>query len=393
MMSDVPVYGEDLYTNEAILRPYDHYAAMRELGPLVYLPRHDLYAIPRYSDVRRALLDNKNFLSGHGVAGFTWPSELAVRGTLTADEPEHARFRRIIDAPLRPPALVPLTEQVEATADALIARLVERGEFDGMGDLASFLPVTIVSSLVGLPERGREQMLVWAAAAFDILGVNNDRAKAALIVASEMVKYVINQCRPETVKPDGWAAQIWAAVTAGKITPQEAAILHIDILAPALDTTIFATGHLLYLLATNPDQWALLKADRDLIPNAIDEAVRLESPIRSFARVVETDQDVGGATLPANGRVLTMYASANRDERHWDAPTAYNIRREGLNGHVGFGQGRHSCAGTHLAKLEMRSLLKSILARVERMEAGTPELQINNVLRGYAKLPMRFAAA
>ena len=271
------------------------------------------------------------------------------------------------------------------------ARLVEHGDFDGMGDLASFLPVTIVSSLVG--QKGREQMLVWAAAAFDVLGVNNDRTKAALIVAGEMLQYVINDCRPETVKPDGWAAQIWEAVTAGKITPQEAAILHIDILAPALDTTIFATGHLLYFLATNPDQWALLKANRDFIPNAIEEAVRLQSPIRSFARVVETDQDVGGSTLPANGRVLTMYASANRDERPRDAPTTYNIRREGLNGHVGFGQGRHSCVGMHLAKFEMRSLLKSILTRVGRIEVGTPELQINNVLRGYAKLPMRFEAA
>ena len=88
--------------------------------------------------------------------------------------------------------------------------------------------------------------------------------------------------------------------------------------------------------------------------------------------------------------MLVLYASANRDERRWDDPERYWIQRPGLQGHLGFGQGRHICAGMHLAKLEMRSLLKSMLRRVDRIEVGTPELQPNNILRGFKSLPARF---
>jgi cytochrome P450 len=384
--------GMNLYSDEAILDPYPHYAAMRALGPLVYLPLYDIYAIPRYAEVKKALLAHNDFVSGHGVAGFTWPEMFQVKNVLASDEPDHSRLRQVMGAPLAPPALGPLTEQIESAAEGLIVRLIEMGDFDGMADFASFLPVSIVSSLVGLPEQGRDRMLDWAAASFDMLGVGNDRGKQAFEIVGEMINYVMTECNPDTVKPGGWAAQIWEAVQSGKLTPMEAGILHIDILAPALDTTIFATGHLLNQLATNPDQWAKLKADPSLIPAAIDEVVRLESPIRAFGRVVDVAQDVGGLTLPAGARVLMMYASANRDDRKWDAPENYNIERAGLVGHLGFGHGRHVCVGMHLARLEMRALFKAIVARVDRIEVGEPVLRLNNVLRGFASLPARFVA-
>jgi cytochrome P450 len=375
-MNAVPSYEPDIYSDAAILDPYPHYAAMRDLGPLVYLPLYDVYAIPRYAELKKALLAHNDFVSGHGVAGFTWPEMFQVKNALASDEPDHSRLRQVMGAPLAPSALGPLAEQIESAADALIVRLT----------------VSIVSSLVGLPENGRDRMLDWAAASFDMLGVGNDRGKQAFEIAGEMINYVMTECNPDTVKPGGWAAQIWSAVQTGKLTPMEAGILHIDILAPSLDTTIFATGHLLNQLATNPDQWTKLKADPSLIPAAIDEVVRLESPIRAFGRVVDEAQEVGGLTLPAGARVLMMYASANRDERKWGAAESYNIERTGLVGHLGFGHGRHVCVGMHLARLEMRALLKAIVARVDRIEVGEPVLQLNNVLRGFARLPARFVA-
>jgi len=392
-MATIPEYDHDLYSDEAILDPYPHYAALRALGPVVHLSRHGIYAVPRYSDVKKALLAHNRFVSGEGVGGFEWPEAFRTPTTLTSDEPMHTRFRSVIGAPLQRPELGRLTEEIETAADDLIARLVAQQRFDGIADLARFLPVSIVSTLVGLPERGRQRMLDWAAASFDIIGVENARAGAAAERIGEMLHYVQNECRPDTVAPGGWAAQIWRAVEEGRITSQEAGVLHIDILAPSLDTTIFATGHLIYRLATNPDQWARVKDESELVENAIDEAIRLDSPIRAFARVARGDQDVDGTTLPDRSRVLMMYASANRDERRWDDPDRYWIERPGLSGHLGFGQGRHTCAGMHLAKLEMRSLLKSILRRVDRIEVGKPEYQLNNVLRGFATLPTRFHAA
>ncbi len=392
-MPNIPDYDHDLYSDDAILDPYPHYAAMRALGPVVHLPRHGLYALSRYADVKRALLNHTHFISGEGVAGFEWPEAFRVPTTLSTDEPTHSRFRTIIGAPLQPPQLERLTAEIETAADDLIARLVSRESFDGIAELAHVLPVSIVSTLVGLPERGRQRMLDWAAASFDLLGVGNARAAAAAERIGEMMHYVQTECRPDTVAPGGWAAQIWQAVEEGRITPAEAGVLHIDILAPALDTTIFAIGHLLHRLAGAPDQWARLKQDRALIPDAIDEAVRLESPIRAFARVTQGDQNVDGITVPAGARVLMMYASANRDDRRWDDPDRYWIERPGLSGHLGFGQGRHTCAGMHLAKLEMRSLMKAILARVDTIEVDAPRYRLNNVLRGFESLPTRFHAA
>lgn len=393
MANAIPHYDFDIYEDSAIVDPYPHYAAMRDLGPVVRLPMHGLYAVTRYADVKKALLGHNRFISGETVAGFEWPSEFKTQSTLFADEPLHSRFRSVIGAPLAPPSLERLTQEIETAADDLIARLIGRDEFDGITDFAHFLPISIVSTLVGLPEHGRQRMLDWAAASFDLLGVGNARAAAAAERIGEMMHYVQNECRADTVRPGGWAAQIWKAVEAKRITPAEAWVLHIDILAPALDTTIFATGHLLHRLANNPDQWARLKEDPGLIPAAIDEAVRIESPIRAFARVTAGEQDVDGVTIPDGSRVLMMYASANRDERRWQDPDRYWIERPGLSGHLGFGQGRHTCAGVHLAKLEMRSLLKSILQRVHSIEVGSPVYRLNNVLRGFAALPARFRVA
>lgn len=391
----IPAYEPDIYADEAILNPYPHYARMRNLGPLVFLPQYNIYALPRYAEVKKALLSHTRFLSSHGVAGFTWPQALTDggSGTLTSDEPEHSRFRGVTGPQLQAPALEPLAAEMEAAADQLVQRLVAQGPFDAMADFAQYLPITIVTSLVGLPERGRERMLDWAAASFDVLGVDNARARQAFAQGVEMIHFVLNECRPDTVTPNGFAAQIWVAVQEGRITPREACFLHVDLLAPALDTTIFATGHLLHRLATNPDQWAKLKADPALIPNAIDEAVRIESPIRAFGRVVDEAQEIGDEILPAGSRVLMMYASGNRDDRRWEEADQYRIDRDHLSGHLGFGQGRHICAGMHLAKLEMRSLLKALLTRVDRIEVGEPSYAINNVLRGFSALPARFVAA
>jgi cytochrome P450 len=391
-MAAAPVYAEDIYDEATILDPYPKYKALRDMGPLVYLQAHDLYALPRYADVRSALLNHKDFISGEGIAGFKWPKEIDVTNSIASDEPVHSRFRKAIDGPLQPRALEQLRDAIQTAANDLVKRLTGVGEFDLMADFARILPVSIVSSLVGLPEKGRERMLDWAAASFNVLGVNNERTRESYGEVAAMVRYVQEECGPDTVKPGGWTSLIWEAVERGELTPQEAGIIHIDLLAPSLDTTIFATGHLIHQLSSNPDQWARLKEDPSLVPAAIDEAVRLEAPIRAFARVAARDIQFEDAMLPAGSRVLVMYASANRDERRWEEPDSYRIERKGLGGHLGFGQGRHICVGQHLARLEMRSLLEAIVKNVETIEVGTPVYAINNVLRGFASAPVRFVA-
>jgi cytochrome P450 len=188
-----------------------------------------------------------------------------------------------------------------------------------------------------------------------------------------------------------WADRLLDHVDSGDIAIEEFSTLLRDYLGPSLDTTIFATSNLIWLFSLHPEQWDLVRADPELTRNAINEAVRLESPIRGFTRSVTVEHEVGGVRLPAGARVLLLYASANRDERKWEDPEAFNVQRRVVD-QVGFGLGVHSCAGMHLARLEIECLVRALIPRVRRFEASQPVRAINNTLRGLASLPVRVAA-
>lgn len=390
---DCPLYEGDIYNDEGIVAPYGHYAAIRKAGPVVWLPAQQVYALGRYSDVKAALLDHRTYLSGNGVALNDFANSISRGTTLASDAPDHNVFRGIIGAPLRPEAVAILKDQIAQAAEALVVRLVRQKRFDGVVDFARFLPVSIISTLVGLPEKGRESMLDWAAATFDCLGPENDRASAALPALQAMLAYTVEGAGASTVLPGSWAAQIYEAADRGLVPHQQVPALLLDYLGPSLDTTIFATGHLLNLLGTHPDQWARIKADPALINNAIEEAVRLESPLRGFSRTLARDIEIEGVPLAGGSRVLVLFASANRDEAKWDQPERFDVARANARDHLGFGIGRHGCAGQHLARLEMQCLLAALVRHVDTLAVGAPVVQMNNVLRGFASLPVEITPA
>lgn len=383
------IYEPDIYSDQAIADPYPHYAALRQLASAVLLPAHDLWAISRYDDVRAVLNDSESFSSAHGVAANDVVNEMAQGTTLFSDPPLHQKLRQVITRPLVPAAVEELRQQIGEAADALIERLVARKSFDGVVDLARFLPISIVSTLVGLPEQGRENMLDWAAATFELLGPMNERATSAMDKFVELVTYARTEAGSQNVRPGSWAARIYQAADDGLVSQVQATSLLLDYLGPSLDTTIFATGHMLHLFATNPEQWKRLKQEPDLINNAVRETIRLESPIRGFTRYVTRDTVIGDSHVAEGSRVLVLYASANRDERKWEAPDRFDIARANTTQHLGFGSGRHICAGMHLAQLEIRSLLRAMLDRIDWFEVEEPVPALNNTLRGFSSLPMR----
>ena len=128
------------------------------------------------------------------------------------------------------------------------------------------------------------------------------------------------------------------------------------------------------------------------IPNAINEIVRYESPVRAFGRRVGTDTEIAGVPLRAGSQVVVMYASANRDELEWDRPEVFDVTRD-AGRHLGFGQGAHACAGQALARLEASEFLTALIARVARLElTGTPEWALNNIIRRHRRVPLRLIA-
>lgn len=387
-MTTAPVYDHDFFSDAFLADPYGHYRAMRDLAPAVYLPAKDLYALTRYADVHGALRNDALFLSRHGVAMNQTENDMfAGRSALNMDNPEHNERRRVIAKPLMPKALAPLREEVEAIASELVDELVGRRRFDGVADFAHILPLKIVSRIVGLPEDGREKMLYWASPIFNTMGNINHRYEAAVAARQEAVDY-IGALRPEDMRPGSWGERTFALAADGEITDRQAREVIMSYVAPALDTTINATSGALLLLGQNPDQWDLVREQPSLIPVAIEEAMRLETPIRAFSRVTAEDADVDGTIVPKGARVLIVYASANRDERRWEEAERYNIQRRSPQEQLAFGTGTHMCAGMHLARLEMRALFSAFADRVARFEVGEPQREAHQMLRGMTSLPV-----
>lgn len=378
-----PTYSGDIYTDAALLEPYEDYRALRELGPAVWLEKHGAYAVARYDEARAVLMDSDTFRSANGIA-LNEPANEAILGcTLASDGELHAHLRQVVAHRLTPRALRPMKDLVRERADELVAELVERRSFDAVADLARALPLSIVPDFIGWPQEGREHLLRWAGANFDSFGPMNERAQRALPQCGEMAAFGAEVVRTGNVLPGSLGAGVLEARDKGEVTTEQTMMLMLDYLAPSLDTTISAVGSAIWLFSQHPDQWDLLRKDPSLIPNAVNEIVRIESPIRAFGRLANVDTEIGGVPIPAGSRVLVIYASANRDERKFERPDEFDVTRRDAVHQLGFGLGDHGCAGQGLARMETESLLHALAQRVTRFHLGETERALNNLIRAF----------
>jgi|TARA_B110000483_G_scaffold242295_1_gene327622 cytochrome P450 len=376
----------ELYSDEALENPYPIYKELRDLEGPVWLNAHGVYVLSKYDHVRTALENGEVFSSASGVSLNDFMNKALAGGLLCSNSPEHDVLRKIIERPVLPKQLNALRQQIVEEAERHVEQLVKKDQFEVITELAQHLPVTIVSNLVGLPETGREKMLDWAPANFNCFGPeDNELTQSSFPILEEMVKYALEECVPGKLKPGGWAAQIWEAADRGEISHATCPKLMNDYMGPSLDTTIFATASAIWLFSQNTKQWDILRANPGLIPNAINEVVRIESPVTAFSRMTTRDFEMEGHTIPEGSRVIVLYGSANRDERHWGNPETFDIQRSNVAEHMGFGFGEHQCVGNNLARLEIRSLLTALIKHVERFELIDIEWAKNNALRGIAR--------
>ncbi|MEU6083883.1 cytochrome P450 [Streptomyces sp. NPDC047108] len=386
---DIPRSAIDPYTDASILDPYDDYRALRDLGPVVRLDQYDVWAAARYEEVYDALHDHTSFISGEGV-GITEQLNKAQHGSsLTSDPPYHDLVRGLVARHLTPKALREFHTYIQEWADKLVDELVARGEFDAVKDFGQAFPLALVPDLLGWPvEEGRERLLDWAAAGFNAFGPLNERTRAGFPLLQEMGEFLHRMSVPGNLRPDSWGAQLVADAQAGKIADELLPALLGDFLAPSMDTSVSALSSMLWLFGAHPGQWELLRSDPALIPNAFNEIVRLESPLRGFTRLLTRDRALGGTELTAGSRVLLLYGSANRDERHWTSPETFDITRAAASEHLGFGHGIHGCVGQALSRLEGHSLMTALVRRVRRIEIGEPVWRLHNTIRGIEHLPV-----
>ena len=387
----IPELDIDPFSRDFFDDPFPAHAALRDAGPVVYLPNYDVFAVARYEQVRAMLLDWSSFTSARGVGLSDFSREKPWRLPsllLETDPPLHDRTRKLMDRVLSPAAMRALRTGFAAAADALVDALLERGSFDAVRDLAEAYPLTVFPDAVGMPPENRRFLLPYGNMVFNSFGPRNALFEAAVQDATPVLEWVQAQSRREALTPTGFGAAIHAAVDAGEVTTDEACVLVRSLLTAGVDTTVNGLGAAVYCLARFPDAFAQLRAEPSLARAAFEEAVRLESPVQTFFRTTTRVVDIGGETIGEGRKVLMFLGAANRDPRQWERPDDYDITRRNA-AHVGFGTGIHGCVGAVLARLEGELVLDALARKVTSIEiSGAPVRRYNNTLRGLASLPV-----
>jgi hypothetical protein len=382
----------DPFSREFLTNPYPFHEELREAGPVVRLDRYDIWAMARHEEVRACLMDWETFCSSAGVGLSDFRKETPWRPPsliLEADPPLHTRTRAVLTRILSAAAMKKLWTTFERDAIQLVDRLVERGTFDAVRDLAEVYPLKVFPDAVGLEEEGRENLLPYGNMAFNAFGPRNDLFHQAMANAQPVISWITSKCRRAALAPDGLGAQIYAAADAGALTEDEAGLLVRSFLTAGLDTTVVGLGNALFCFAQHPEQWRRLRDDPALARAAFDEVLRFESPVQTFFRTTTRPVEVAGVKLGAGEKVLLFLAAANRDARRWEDPARFDITRR-ATGHLAFGVGIHGCVGMAVARMEGEIVLSHLASRAEAIElAGESERRLNNTLRGLARLPVR----
>lgn len=391
MASEIPVLHIDPFCDDFLADPFPHYGALRDAGPVVWLPSVGAFGMARYDEVASSLRDHTRFCSGRGVGVADFDREEPYRPPsllLESDPPLHNRTRGLMNRIVSLPALKELRPRWHAHAEALADKLVAQRRFDAVRDLAEVFPMLVFPDTIGVPKEGREHLLVYAAAVFNAFGPRNAIFTAGEVAAAEAAKWVALACERKNLTPGSWGAAVYLAADEGLCTEAEAGRLVRSFLSAGVDTTVNGIGHMILALATNPDQWALLRSNPTLAKRAFEESLRWDSTVQTFFRTTTSDVEVAGCTIPEGSKVLLFLASANRDPRKWEAPERYDIQRV-TSGHVGFGFGIHQCLGQMLARQEGELVLEALLPRVQSIRlTDEPVRRLNNTLHAVASIPV-----
>ena len=384
-------------------QPYAFYAAMRRDRPVARDEAHGLWAVYCYDDVRRVLTDYHAFSSemrrsnDRQVA----PAVRLLRGNslLGTDPPRHRQLRDLVSRAFTPRAVASLEPRIAQITDELLDRVIGTGSMDLVRDLADPLPVTVIAEMLGIPAQERATFKRWSddlvgesAELYD-QGVAEEQTRRQNSIEA-MNQYFCRIIAERRVHPrDDLISGLVQAEIEGQRLSDDDLLAFCDLLLIAGNvTTTNLLGNAVLCLLEHPDQFARLRADRRLLPSAIEETLRYESPVQAVTRVTTTDVELQGQTVPAGSPIVAFIGSANRDEAIFPDPDRFDVARE-PNPHLAFGAGIHFCLGAPLARLESRVALRILFERVHDIElADTQEVEYTKgFLHGVTRLPLRFA--
>ncbi len=395
--SDSDVYY-DPYDFDIDADPYPVWKRLRDEAPLYWNEKYEFYALSRWDDVDAAMLDWKTYISGRGSvleiikAGV----EIPPGSILFEDPPTHDMHRSLLSRVFTPKKMQALEPQVRAYCAQVLDPLVGSGHFDFVEDLGRFMPMRVIGMLLGIPEADqvaiRDRLDEGLRLDEGVPSEMDYDAHAQFDVFSEYVTWRAEH-PSDDLMTELLNAEFEDETGTRRTLTHEEIIGYAGLLAGAgNETTTRLIGFSGEVLGRHPEQRAALVADRSLVPNAIEELLRYESPSPVQSRYVTRDVEVRGRTVPEGSVMVLLNGSANRDERHFADGDSFDIRRE-VGRHQAFGYGIHLCLGAALARLEGRVALDEVLTRFPEWEVDYERASRarTSTVRGWETLPVRTA--
>lgn len=355
------------------------------------------WVITRYAEVAALLRDprlGEEFPEAyHRAAKGDGPiASFFRRIIVNRDPPHHTDLRRLMAAAFTPRLVAELGERIGTIADELLAPALERGRMDVVPDFAYPLPVRVACELIGIPAGDWVTLRPWVgdlAKAFTGVVPEADRAVADASL-ERLREYVADRCETRRRAPasDVISGMATALDRGHAVTRAECIDNLVFLLFAAYETTVQLISTGAVALLARPDLLARLRADRTLLPGAVEEFLRYDSPVHSVVRLVREPVDVAGHVIRAGRVVHLLLASANHDERQFERPEELDVARS-PNPHLSFGGGMHSCLGSALARLQAAVALSRVLERFAVFApAGRPVQRNNRTFRSYASIPV-----
>ena len=391
---------------ETLADPYPLYARLRTEDPVHWDPYLHAWVVTRYADAVRVLthfrserMPRPEELAAKDLGELDPIAQILVRQMIFMDPPSHTRIRALAAAAFTPARVEKLRAHIQEITDGFIDAVAPAGRMDIIADLADLLPTTVTAELMGIPVADRDRLKALAKRFSEMLGNfqhNPGRASIMLQTVEELTAYFRDQLKEQEIRPREGVVQTLmnAEIDGDRLTREEVIANCIITLTGGLETTTNLIGNGWLTLLRHPREFARLAADPALLPSAIEELLRFESPIQKTARLAPGDLELDGKQIRKSDAVIAVIGAANRDPARFPDPDSLDLARTD-NRHLAFGWGAHFCFGAPLARVEGMIVFSTMLRRLRHIALASPapRWQENTTFRGLEALPITFELA
>ena len=403
--SDASLSLVRLLEPEVLANPYPLYHKLRSEDPVHWDRFLQTWVVTRYSDVLNVLhsfsadrTPTPEQLTAMGLSGLNPIAKVMVKQMLFMDAPAHTRLRGLASAAFTPQRVGVLRGHIQGIADQLLDRVQTRGKMDVIADFAAPLPAIVTAEMLGVPTEDHVDLKKWSADFAEMLGNfqhNPERIPRVLESTNNLTTYfrgAIGKMR-EHPREGLIHSFMTAEVDGDRLTEEEIIANCVVTMVGGQETTTNLIGNGLLTLMRNPEQLAQLRDNPSLIPSAVEELLRYESPSQHTGRIAREDVQIGSRQIRKGQAVMAIMAAANRDPERFSEPDRLILDRSD-NKHVAFGWSSHFCFGAPLARMEGQIAFETILRRLPNLEIfpGPLTWRDNSGLRGLTALPVTFGA-